>query len=122
VQIKAVRPAEFERVIVDTTVQEKAMAHPVDSRLLEIARGKVVQAAKSAGISFKQTFVKEGTELRRRAGGYPPARTGGGGANLPRQPLRRTHSARTTGADGHLWPHPKDQNRRDLRWVYKMTP
>jgi IS5 family transposase len=38
-----VRPAEFERVIVDTTVQEKAIAHPVDSRLLEIARAKVVQ-------------------------------------------------------------------------------
>ena len=38
VQIKAVKPAEFERVIVDSTVQEKAIAHPVDSRLLEIAR------------------------------------------------------------------------------------
>lgn len=29
VQTKAVRPGEFERVIVDTTVQEKAVAHPV---------------------------------------------------------------------------------------------
>lgn len=74
VQMKAVRPAEFERVIVDTTVQEKAIAHPVDSRLLEIARGKVVQAAKSVGISLKQTFVKEGKELRRRAGGYAHAK------------------------------------------------
>jgi len=34
VTTKAVRPAEFERVIVDSTVQEKAIAHPVDSRLL----------------------------------------------------------------------------------------
>jgi IS5 family transposase len=32
VQTKAVRPSEFERVIVDSTVQEKAIAHPVDSR------------------------------------------------------------------------------------------
>ena len=32
--IKAVKPAEFERVIVDSTVQEKAIAHPTDSRLL----------------------------------------------------------------------------------------
>jgi IS5 family transposase len=54
VQTKAVRPAEFERVIVDTTVQEKAIAHPVDSRLLEIARAKVVQAAKHVGIALKQ--------------------------------------------------------------------
>jgi IS5 family transposase len=74
VATKAVRPAEFERVIVDTTVQEKAIAHPVDSRLLEIARHKVVQAARQAGILLKQTFVKEGRELRRRAGGYAHAK------------------------------------------------
>jgi IS5 family transposase len=69
-----VRPAEFERVIVDTTVQEKAIAHPVDSRLLEIARAKVVQAAKQVGLTLKQTFVKEGRELRRKASGYAHAR------------------------------------------------
>ncbi len=45
VGIKAIKPAELEHVIVDTTVQEKAIAHPVDSRLLEIARHKVVSAA-----------------------------------------------------------------------------
>lgn len=74
VQTKAVRPAEFERVIVDTTVQEKAIAHPVDSRLLEIARAKIVQAAKRVGIALKQTFVKEGKALRRKAGGYAHAK------------------------------------------------
>jgi IS5 family transposase len=71
---QAVRPAEFERLIVDTTVQEKAIAHPVDSRLLEIARAKVVQAAQRVGIALKQTFVKEGKELRRKAGGYAHAK------------------------------------------------
>lgn len=74
VTTKAVRPAEFERVIVDSTVQEKAIAHPVDSRLLEIARAKVVQMAKFAGLALKQTFVKEGRELRRKAGGYAHAK------------------------------------------------
>ena len=74
VEIRAVKPAEFERVIVDTTVQEKAIAHPVDSRLLEIARHKVVGAAKRAGISLKQTFVMEGKQLRRKAGGYAHAK------------------------------------------------
>ena len=74
VQMKAIRPAEFERVIVDTTVQEKAIAHPVDSRLLDIARAKIVQAARSVGITLKQTFVKEGKELRRKAGGYAHAK------------------------------------------------
>jgi IS5 family transposase len=71
---KAIRPAEFERVIVDSTVQEKAIAHPVDSRLLEIARYQVVKAAKAAGISLKQTFAKEGKTLRRKAGGYAHAK------------------------------------------------
>jgi transposase, IS5 family len=74
VEIKAIKPAELERVIVDTTVQEKAIAHPVDSRLLEIARHKVVSAAKGAGIVLKQTFVKEAKELRRKAGGYAHAK------------------------------------------------
>lgn len=74
VTTKAVRPAEFERVIVDSTVQEKAIAHPVDSRLLEIARAKIVQGAKLAGLALKQTFVKEGRELRRKAGGYAHAK------------------------------------------------
>jgi IS5 family transposase len=74
VAMKAVKPKDLERVIVDTTVQEKAIAHPVDSRLLEIARHKVVSAAKRAGIQLKQTFAKEGKELRRRAGGYAHAK------------------------------------------------
>jgi IS5 family transposase len=74
VEMKAVKPSEFERVIVDTTVQEKAIAHPVDSRLLEIARHQVVRAAKAAGIELKQTFAKEGKQLRRQAGGYAHAK------------------------------------------------
>jgi len=74
VAIKAVKPKEFERVIVDTTVQEKAIAHPVDSRLLEIARHKVVSAARRAGIVLKQTYAKEGKALRRQAGGYAHAK------------------------------------------------
>lgn len=70
VEIKAVRPVDLERVIVDSTVQSKAIAHPVDSRLLEIARHKVVAAARRAGISLKQTYAAEGKALRRKAGGY----------------------------------------------------
>jgi transposase, IS5 family len=74
IETKAIKPAELERVIVDTTVQEKAMAHPVDRRLLEIARHKVVSAAKRAGIGLKQTFAAEGNTLRRKAGGYAHAK------------------------------------------------
>jgi transposase, IS5 family len=74
VQMKAVTPAEFERVIVDTTVQEKAIAYPTDSRLLDVARAKLVQLAQRAGLNLKQTYEREGKRLRRRAGGYAHAK------------------------------------------------
>jgi transposase, IS5 family len=74
VEIRAIKPSELERVIVDTTVQEGAIAHPVDSRLLEIARHKVVSSAQKLGISLKQTFAAETKDLRRKAGGYAHAK------------------------------------------------
>ena len=74
VQMKAVTPLEFERVIVDTTVQEKAIAYPTDSRLLEVARARLVQLAQRAGLTLKQTYEREGKSLRRRAGGYAHAK------------------------------------------------
>lgn len=74
VQLQLIKPQELARVIVDSTVQHKAIAHPTDSRLLETARLKLVQAAKDVGIDLKQTFAKEGKELSRKAGRYAHAR------------------------------------------------
>ena len=74
VTLQAVQPQDLERVIVDTTVQEKAVAHPTDSRLLEIARHKVVRSARQAGLVLKQTYAKEGKALRFKAGGYAHAK------------------------------------------------
>lgn len=45
-------------VVVDTTVQEKAVA-PTDAKLLETARDKLVQAAKEAGIARNQTLPRK---------------------------------------------------------------
>jgi IS5 family transposase len=36
--LKMIAPSELQTVVVDTTVQPKAIAHPTDSRLLEMAR------------------------------------------------------------------------------------
>ena len=74
VTMGAVKKTEFERVIVDTTVQSKAIAHPSDSRLLEVAREKIARLAKRAGIQLKQTHEREGKTLRRKAGGYAHAK------------------------------------------------
>jgi transposase, IS5 family len=74
VVMKAIKAAEFERVIVDTTVQEKAIAYPTEARLLEIARHHLVKAAKVCGIRLRQTFAKEGKTLRFKSGGYAHAK------------------------------------------------
>lgn len=74
VDMRAIKRSEFERVIVDMTVQQKAVAHPSDSRLLEVARAKIAQLATRAGIKLKQSYAREGQQLRRRAGGYAHAR------------------------------------------------
>ena len=72
--LKVISKKALETVVVDSTVQPKAIAHPTDSRLLEVARQKLVEAAKDARISLKQTFAKEGKQLTRKAGGYAHAR------------------------------------------------
>lgn len=74
VELQLIKPQELTRVIVDSTVQHKSIAHPTDSRLLETARVKLVEAAKEVGIDLKQTFAKEGQELGRKAGRYAHAR------------------------------------------------
>ena len=72
--LKAIRPRHLERVIVDTTVQEKAIAHPTDSRLLEVCRTKLVEAAEEHGIRLRQSYARKGPEYARRAGRYAHAR------------------------------------------------
>ena len=74
VAMKVIDRSALESVIVDSTVQEKAVAHPTDSRLLERARENLVDAAKAEGIALKQTYAREGKDLGRRAGRYAHAR------------------------------------------------
>ena len=74
VTLKLIAKKELARVIVDSTVQEKAVAHPTDSKLLETARAKVVEAAQANGIELKQTYAKESHDLRFKAGRYAHAR------------------------------------------------
>jgi IS5 family transposase len=74
VALELIKPQELTRVIVDSTVQHKSIAHPTDSRLLQTARVKLVDAAKDAGIELKQTFAKEGQYLSHKAARYAHAR------------------------------------------------
>lgn len=74
VTLKLIDPRQLRAVVIDSTVSPKAVAHPSDSRLLETARTKLVEQAKQAGIDLKQTYAKEGRQLRFKAGRYAHAK------------------------------------------------
>ena len=50
----------MERVNVDTTIQEKAIAFPTDSRLYHKARVQLVKAAKKRDIPLRQSYERLG--------------------------------------------------------------
>ncbi len=67
-----------DRVIVDTTVMPKAIAHPTDSRLLEKSRQHLVRLADAGGIELRQDDnlpIKRHTKVRSDANPFDPAWT-----------------------------------------------
>ncbi|RBF46975.1 IS5/IS1182 family transposase, partial [Xanthomonas oryzae pv. oryzae] len=50
------------------------IAHPTDSRLLEVARKKLVLLAKRHGITLRQSDARQGPALRRKSGRHAHAR------------------------------------------------
>src|SRR3974390_1564101 len=54
----AAKPADFAKVIVDTTVQPKAVAHPTDAKLMHRAREKLVRLAQRDRICLRQTSAR----------------------------------------------------------------
>jgi transposase, IS5 family len=71
-----VKRQSLDTVIVDTTVQPKAIAHPTDSRLLNRAREQLVAAAQ-AGIELRQSDARVGKAADAQAGRYAHARSSG---------------------------------------------
>ena len=64
----------MERVNVDTTVQEKAIAYPTDARLYHKARVLLVKAAKERGIPLRQSYLRVGKVALIKSGRYAHAR------------------------------------------------
>ena len=54
----AAKPADFRAVIVDTTVQEKAITFPTDAKLMHRAIGRLGRLAKKHGIVLRQSYVR----------------------------------------------------------------
>jgi transposase, IS5 family len=60
VRTQAAKPTDFSKVIVDTTVQPKAVAHPTDAKLMHRAREKLVRLAKKHGVVLRQSYARVG--------------------------------------------------------------
>lgn len=69
-----IKAASVKRVIVDTTVMEKAIAHPTDSRLLERCREHLVKAAARHGLKLRQNYNREAPRLGLQIGRYAHAK------------------------------------------------
>jgi IS5 family transposase len=55
---RALKPKDLERIAVDTTVQEKAIAHPTDARLLHRAIEKLTKLAKRERVVLRQSYSR----------------------------------------------------------------
>src|SRR5471032_1092738 len=71
---RVVKPQSFHKVIVDSTVQEKAIAHSTDSKLLERARQHLVKLAAEAGLVLRQNYNREVPRLAVQVGRYAHAK------------------------------------------------
>src|SRR5271163_2098770 len=56
----AAKPADFSKLIVDTTVQPKAVAFPTDAKLMDRARERLVKLARKTAVSLRQSYERVG--------------------------------------------------------------
>jgi transposase, IS5 family len=69
----ALATKDLERVVVDTTVQPKAVAHPTDARLTHKAIEKLVGFAKAHGIELRQSYLRVAKRAAIMVGRYTHA-------------------------------------------------
>jgi IS5 family transposase len=70
----AAKPADFTQLIVDTTVQPKAIAHPTDAKLLSRAREHLVGLAKRHKVDLRQSYARVGKIALIHHQRYAPAK------------------------------------------------
>ena len=74
VREKQLPQRDLRRITVDTTVQEKNITHPTDSKLLYKAIVKLGNAAKARGIPLRQSYVRVGKKAAVMASRYAHAK------------------------------------------------
>ena len=71
---KTIKPGSLKKVTVDTTVQEKNIAFPTDSKLLNKARENLVKLSKEHGIKLRQNYNRVGPQYVLMASRYAHAK------------------------------------------------
>jgi transposase, IS5 family len=71
---KLVKPAQLKQVVVDTTVQEKAITFPTDAKLLFTAREKLVEQAEADELTLRQTYRRVGKNALYKSSRYAHAK------------------------------------------------
>jgi len=73
-KIGMMKASSVDRVIVDTAVMPKAIAHPTDSRLMEKSRQHWVKLAQDNDISLRENYNREAPRLATQVGRYAHAK------------------------------------------------
>lgn len=71
---KLLKSDDLKSVVVDTTVQEKNIAHPTDAKLLNKAREQLVEMAAERGMKIRQSYKRVGKALVHKYSRYVHAR------------------------------------------------
>lgn len=71
---QVIKQHSLDKVIVDSTVQEKASAYPTDSKLLNRGRQQLVQLVAEAGITLRQNYNRVAPKLAGKIARYAHAR------------------------------------------------
>lgn len=74
IQTQTVAPQDLKRVIADTTVMEKNISFPTDTKLLNRAREQLVDLTSQSGMKLRQTYARVGKHAAFNAGRYAHAK------------------------------------------------
>ncbi len=71
---KTIKSAHLKRITVDTTVQEKAVSFPTDSKLLNRSRIRLVKLSREQAVVLRQSYARKGPQALFKANRYAHAR------------------------------------------------
>ena len=69
-----IKPSSVQRVIVDTTVMEKAVAYPTNSALLERSRKHLVNAVRQCSLNLRKNYNRKAPRLVQQIASYVHAK------------------------------------------------